>query len=108
MPDIRLGRIEPVGVAMGRTEWGQHRRRDGQHPPKKRPSPHSHLVSLLLPQRDPETCELDYVVNIAGDVVALVIRDVRNGKELLRVPSSSIASLAGGRASSGLLFELRG
>lgn len=108
MADLRLTRIEPVGVAMGRTEWDHQRRRDGEKPPKKRPSAQAHLVSVLLPQRDPETCELDYVVNIAGDVVALVIRDVMSGQELLRVPASSIASLAAGSGSSGLLFEMRG
>jgi hypothetical protein len=108
MADIRLARIAPVGIAMGRTEWGQHRRQDGQNPPRKRPGAQAHLLSLLLPERDPETCELDYVVNAAGDVVALVIRDASSGQELARVPASSISSLAGGRPSSGLLFEMKG
>ena len=106
--DIRLARIEPVGVAVGRAAWGQHRRQNGQDSPKRRPAAHVNLVRSLLPDRDPETCEVDYVVNGTGTVIAVVIRDARSHVELARVPASALSSFAGDRAAAGLLFEMRG
>ena len=106
--EIRLARIEPVGVALGRTEWDQNRRQGSRDSRQKRPTRHANLVRSLLPGRDPESCEVDYIVNATGGVVAVVIRDSQSGQELARVPASALSSLGGDRPSSGLLFEMKG
>ena len=104
----KLARIEPVGVSLGRAEWDQHRRQPHQESPRKRPAAHASLVRSLLPGRDPDTCEVDYVVNASGAVVAVVIRDARTLAAIARVPASALASFAGDQAATGLLFEMRG
>ena len=108
MVDLKIARIEPARVSAGRTEWDRDRRPSQQDSRKRRPNAHHHLLASLLPGRDPYTCEVDYVVDSAGDLVALLVRDTRSGVVIARVPAAELAAFGAGQASSGLLYERRG
>lgn len=108
MAEFKIARIEPARVSPGRADWDQNRRNPRQDARNRRPGAHRNLVASLFPNRDPETCEIDYAVNTEGDLVAVIVRDARTGVVLARVPAGDLASLGGPQASAGLLFERRG
>ena len=108
MADLRLARIEPIRVAAdpvvadGRNRGGAHQRQ-----PQKR-SARERLIAALAPGRAPESCEVDYVVDAQGMVVAVLIRDVAKREVIARINAEDLWQLGNEEAAGGLLLERRG
>lgn len=109
MADLRLTAIDPIHTAPERVDWGQHDRRGrDQEQPRRQKSARERLVSMLAPSHAPETCEVDYVVDSAGIMVAILVRDVATGDVIARIKADDLWRLAGDEAAGGLLVERRG
>lgn len=108
MSDLRLTRIDPIRIAAdpvvadGRNRGGAEQRQ-----PKKR-SARERLVAALAPGRAPESCEVDYVVDAQGMVVAVLVRDVSNGEVIARINAGDLWQLGNDEPAGGLLLERRG
>ena len=108
MADLRLAGIEPVRIAAaaanrdGRGSAGAYRQ-----PPRQR-SARERLVAALAPGRKPESCEVDYVVDARGQMVAVLVRDVSTGEVIARINAEDLWQLGSEEAAGGLLLERKG
>ena len=108
MNTLRLEPVERVHIPAERTAWEQQARaRHGQEVPPKRKS-RERLVETLLAGTDPDTCEVEMVLDGAGILVAVVIRDLASGAELVRVDPKELASFEATAGDGGMLLERRG
>lgn len=109
MADLRLAAIDPVRTSTEAVGWGQHDRRGrDQQQPRRQKSARERLVAMLAPSRAPETCEVDYVVDATGIMVAILVRDVATGEVIARIKGDELWRLASQEAAGGLLVERRG
>jgi hypothetical protein len=109
MADLRLAGINPVHTSTEAVAWGQPGRRDrDQQQPRRQKPARERLVAMLAPSRAPEACEVDYVVDATGIMVAILVRDVATGEVIARINAEDLWRLAGNEASGGLLVERRG
>ncbi|MCL4241929.1 MAG: hypothetical protein KJ048_11305 [Dehalococcoidia bacterium] len=109
MADLRLAAIDPIHTSTEAVAWGQPGRRNrDQQQPRHQKSARERLVARLAPSRAPETCEVDYVVDAAGIMVAVLVRDIATGGVIARINAADLWRLAGDEAASGLLVERRG
>jgi hypothetical protein len=108
MADLRLTAIDRVSIATssvatdGRGHQGAYQR------PKQKRSSRERLVAALAPHRDPESCEVDYVVDAQGMMVAVLVRDVANGEVIARINAEDLWQLSSEEAAGGLLLERKG
>jgi hypothetical protein len=109
MADLRLAAIDPIHTSTKAVAWGQHDRRGrDQQQPRRQKSARERLVAMLAPSRAPETCEVDYVVDATGIMIAFLVRDVATGEVIARIKADDLWRLAGDEAAGGLLVERRG
>jgi hypothetical protein len=109
MADLRLAAIDPIHTSTEAVAWGQPGRRDrDQQQPRRQKSARERLVAVLAPSRAPETCEVDYVVDATGIMVAILVRDVSTGEVIARINAADLWRLASEDAAGGLLVERRG
>lgn len=109
MADLRLAAIDPVHTSTEAVGWGQSGRRGrDQQQPRRQKSTRERLVAMLAPSRAPETCEVDYVVDATGIMVAILVRDVSTGEVIARITADDLWRLASEEAAGGLLVERRG
>lgn len=108
MADLRLAAIDHVSMAThavatdGRGRGGAYAR------PRRQRTARERLVAVLAPNREPETCEVDYVVDAQGMMVAVLVRDVSNGEVIARINAEDLWQLGAQEASGGLLLERKG
>ena len=98
MADLRLAPIDPVHTAPERVDTGlQDRRgsRNQQHP-RRQKSARERLVAIMAPSRAPETCEVDYIVDASGIMVAILVRDLATGEDIARIKAEDLWHLARG------------
>ncbi len=105
MSELKLAPVEPVRISTEAARWNNQRGRNSQRRSRHSAS-RARLVAAIVPGGDPESCEVDYVVDAQGTILSLVVRDVETGLELARITPNQLA-LAAGEAPSGLLFEQR-
>jgi hypothetical protein len=109
MADLRLAAIDPVHTSTEAVSWGPSDRRGrDQQQPRRQKSTRERLVAMLAPSRAPETCEVDYVVDVTGIMVAILVRDVATGEVIARIKADDLWRLASEEAAGGLLVERRG
>lgn len=109
MADLRLAAIDPIHTSTEAVAWGQHDRRGrDQQQPRRQKSARERLVAMLAPSRAPETCEVDYVVDATGIMVAILVRDVATGEVIARIKADDLWRLGSEEAAGGLLVERRG
>ena len=108
MADLRLAGVDPVHIAAspayrdGRGSAGAYKR-----PPRQRTA-RERLVAALAPGREPESCEVDYVVDAGGLMVAVLVRDVSTGEVIVRINAEDLWQLGSEEAAGGMLLERRG
>ena len=108
MADLRLAAIDPIRVtADAVVADGRGRGNPYQRQPRKRTA-RERLVAALAPGRAPETCEVDYVVDAQGMMVAVLVRDVATGEVIARINAGDLWQLGAEEATGGLLLERRG
>ena len=107
MADLRLTAIDPVRLAAGRV-WADGRQGGGKRGNQPRPSGKARLVQALAPGRPVETCEVDYVVDAQGLMVAVLVRDVSTGEVIARINAEDLWQLGSEEAAGGLLLERKG
>jgi hypothetical protein len=106
--DLRLAGIDPVHIATaaayrdGRGNAGAYKR-----PPRQRTA-RERLVAALAPGREPESCEVDYVVDAKGLMVAVLVRHVATGEVVARINAEDLWQLGSEEAAGGLLLERKG
>jgi len=106
--EFRLNAIDPVHASARSVDWGQGSREGAQQRPPKKRSSRERLVAALAPGRQVETCEVDYVVDAAGLMVAVLVRDVSTGEVIARINAEDLWQLGPEEAAGGLLLERRG
>ncbi len=98
-----VDRVRPSSVATdGRGHQGAYQR------PKQKGSSRERLVAAVAPGRDPESCEVDYVVDAQGTMVAVLVRDVLNGEVIARINAEDLWQLGSEEAAGGILLERKG
>ena len=108
MADLRLAAIDPIRVtADAVVADGRGRGNPYNQKPRKRTA-RERLVAALAPGRAPETCEVDYVVDAEGMMVAVLVRDVATGEVIARINAGDLWQLGAEEATGGLLLERRG
>jgi hypothetical protein len=108
MADLRLASIDHVHFATESAAWSG-RGRQGAYPrPQPRKTAKERLVAVLAPGRQPETCEVDYVVDGKGMMVAVLVRDVSTGEVIARINAEDLWQLGPQEAAEGLLLERKG
>lgn len=108
MADIKLGAITPAHIAPEAPVWDGRGNHGAYERPKRQRSARERLVAVLAPGREPETCEVDYVVDGKGLMVAVLVRDVRTGEVIARINAEDLWQLGSEEAAGGLLLERRG
>ncbi|MBA4181389.1 MAG: hypothetical protein C0506_12430 [Anaerolinea sp.] len=108
MTTPRLEAIDRTQMALERTAWEQPRRRPAAPGDRRKNGPRQRLVESALPGTDPETCEVDMVLDADGIFIAIVIRSLDSGEELKRLSTADLAAIGGHSGASGLLVERRG
>ena len=103
----KLAGVDPVHISTEGLGRDRSQRNPYQRPPERR-SGRTRFLAATVPARDPETCEVDYVIDDTGALTAILVRDVLTGDLLARVESADLSSLGGEEAASGLLYERRG
>lgn len=108
MADLRLAAIDPLRLSAGAV-WADGRQGSGTYSraPRKR-SAKERLVQALAPGRPVETCEVDYVVDANGMMVAVLVRDMSNGEVIARIEAQDLWQLGADEAAGGLLLERKG
>ncbi len=108
MADLRLAAIDPVRLSAGAV-WADGRQSGGTYSrtPRKK-SAKDRLVQALAPGRTAESCEVDYVVDANGMMVAVLVRDVSTGEVIARIEAQDLAQLGADEATGGLLLERKG
>lgn len=108
MGPLRLEAIEHIHIPAERAAWEQSARgRRSPALPAKR-KPRERLVEALLAGTDPETCEVEMLLDDAGLLTAVVIRDLSSGAVLARVDPVELASFEAAAGDGGILLERRG
>ena len=108
MADIRLAAIDPVAFAPQAIS-PEGRGGSGAYPrPRRQRSARERLLATLAPNRQPETCEVDYVVDAQGMMVAVLVRDVSSGEVIARINAEDLWQLGSEEAAGGLLLERKG
>lgn len=110
MADLRLAAIDPIHTSTESVAWGQ---RNGHGAYQRQPKPRQkdtreRLVAMLAPAHEPETVEVDYVVDGEGMMVAILVRDLTTGEVIARIQAEDLWRLASEEAAGGLLVERRG
>ena len=108
MSTLRLEAIERIHIPAERAAWDQPGRR---YPKPLQPSkrkPRERLIEATLAGTDPETCEIEMVLNESDVMVAVVIRDLASGAVLARVEANVLAALEATEGDGGMLLERRG
>ena len=103
----KLAAVDPVHIS----SEGIGRERPHQHPHQRKPIPRqsrNRFLAATVPSREPDTCEVDYVIDGDGLLTAILVRDIATGVVLARVESNDLRDLGGEDAASGLLYERRG
>lgn len=108
MSQIRLNGIDAAHIGLEHAHWDQAPKRERRQPRRHRPDAIERLVRMLLPGRDPETCEVAVDFTPDGGTAGIVIRDATSGRVLLRVPLGDLAGVNGQGGECGLFFERRG
>ncbi len=108
MADLRLGAIDRVRLSTGSIGQEGRDRGAGHQRPRRERSARERLVAALAPGRQPEACEVDYVVNASGMVVAVLLRDVPTGEVIARINAEDLWKLGAHEAAGGLLLERKG
>ena len=109
MRELRLESIDPVRLSPAPASWGQGRRQDRPKPSARGTSgSRQRMIQMLAPGHDPATLELEYVVDHAGMMVAIQVRDTATGDVIARVRAEDLWRLASEEAAGGLLLERRG
>jgi hypothetical protein len=108
MADLRLASIDHVHLAAESAAWNGRGRQAAYQRPQPRKSARERLVAVLAPGRQPETCEVDYVVDGEGMMVAVLVRDVSTGEVIARINAEDLWQLGPEEAAGGLLLERRG
>jgi hypothetical protein len=108
MSTLRLEAVERIHIPAERAAWDQAGRRHAQPVRTPRRRPRERLVEATLAGTDPETCEIEMVLDSKGILVAVVIRDIASGAELARVDPAVLAALEGSSGDGGMLLERRG
>ena len=108
MADLRLAAIDRVSFA-SQSVPPDGRGRNGAYPrPKRQRSARERLIAALAPGRLPETCEVDYVVDAQGMMVAVLVRALSTGEVIARINAEDLWQLGTEEAAGGLLLERRG
>lgn len=109
MADFSLAPVEPIAGHVVGTRWDQPSF-GGQHHPggQRRPNARTRLLAALFPGADPATFDVEYAVDLAGTVTAVLIRDRASGRLLRRVSVDQLDTLAGDGGQAGLFLERRG
>lgn len=110
MADLRLTAIDPIHTSTESVAWGQ---RHGSSAYQRQPKPkqkdtRARIVAMLAPAHEPETVEVDYVVDGEGMMVAILVRDLTTGEVIARIQAEDLWRLASEEAAGGLLVERRG
>lgn len=108
MADLRLAAIDPIRIATDSAAWGGANRNGAYQRPKPKRTARERLVAALAPGRAPETCEVDYVVDAQGMMVAVLVRDLSTGEVIARINAEDLWQLGTEEAAGGLLLERRG
>jgi len=99
MNNSTIAAISPVHIHAYRPEWNG-RGTGHQAPPRKRREAQGGVASW-----DPETFEVDVVLDESGAVVGAVVRERATGVVVARIGADQLAS---GNLRAGILFERRG
>ncbi len=108
MTDLKLAAITPARIAPEAAVWDGRGQRGAYERPKRQRSAKERLVAVLAPGREPETCEVDYVVDARGLMVAVLVRDVSTGGVIARINAEDLWQLGSEEAAGGLLLERKG
>lgn len=108
MADLKLTAIDRVSFATHSVATDGRGRGGAYSRPKRQRTARERLVALLAPNREPETCEVDYVVDAQGMMVAVLVRDAVNGEVIARINAEDLWQLGAEEASGGLLLERKG
>ena len=108
MTTPRLDPIDRIYIPTERTAWEQPRRRPAYPRAGSKATPRQRLVESALPGTDPDTCEVDMVLDADGLLTAIIIRSLASGEELKRLSPDDLASIGGQAGASGMLVERRG
>ncbi|HMO53057.1 MAG TPA: hypothetical protein PJ994_01010 [Tepidiformaceae bacterium] len=110
MADLRLAAIDPIRTTTESVAWGQRNGSSAyqRQPQRREKDARARLVAMLAPSREPETCEVDYVVDGEGMMVAILVRDLTTGEVIARIQAEDLWRLASEEAAGGLLVERRG
>jgi len=106
--EIRLAPIGPARIAAESAAWEGRGQRGSYQRPRRQQTARERLVSAVAPGRDPETCEVDYVVDGKGLMVAVLVRDVASGEVIARINAEDLWQLGSEEAAGGLLLERKG
>ncbi|MEO8538881.1 MAG: hypothetical protein ABI577_04010 [bacterium] len=107
MADLRLAAIDPVRLSSAMVA-ADGRRGNGGYAAPRRKTAKERLVSALAPGRSAEACEVDYVVDANGVMVAVLVRDVSSGEVIARIEAENLWQLGAEEATGGLLLERKG
>jgi hypothetical protein len=108
MADLRLGAVSPARIATDAAAWDGRGQRGAYQRPKSQRTARERLVAVLAPGREPESCEVDYVVDGQGLMVAVLVRDVATGEVIARINAEDLWQLGSEEAAGGLLLERKG
>lgn len=108
MSTLRLEGVERIHIPTERTSWEQAGRGRQGSPLPRRPKPRERLVEAALAGTDPETCEVEMLLDAEGLLLAVVIRDLASGAVLARVDPKELASFEATAGDGGMLLERRG
>ena len=106
--DLKLAAVTPARIAPEATAWDGRGQRGPYERPKRQRTARERLVAALAPGREPESCEVDYVVDGKGLMVAVLVRDVTTGEVIARINAEDLWQLGSEEAAGGLLLERRG
>jgi hypothetical protein len=108
MADLRLAGVDRVRLSSAMVAADGRREGGGYQRPRRQPSSRERLLAAVAPGREPETCEVDYVVDAQGMMVAVLVRDVSNGEVIARIEAADLWQLGNQEAAGGLLLERKG
>jgi hypothetical protein len=109
MADLRLASVDRTRVVTDGASWDGRGRRDAYQRPKgQQRTAKERLVSVLAPGKAAEACEVDYVVDGNGLMVAVLVRDAVTGETLARINAEDLWQLGAEEAAGGILLERKG
>ena len=106
MSELRLARIDPITIGRGKPSWEDQRRHAYARPrpntPKKR------LIEALAPAFNAEDCDIEFTVDAAGEVVAVVVIERATATVVARCAMAEVARFFGEGAAGGLVVDREG